>query len=115
MGTYLTLEELSYVSGVSPRTIRLYQSRGAFRPVKLPGSGNRAYYADSVLAKLTAIRDAAYSLDARTSAEVVEYRVGQDSKASEMVNAVLVDGSIVMSLKDGTIVIRKPLPKEVYR
>jgi phage terminase Nu1 subunit (DNA packaging protein) len=114
MSKLLTLEELAELTDLAPRTIRLYQTQGAIQPVKVPGNGNRAYYDRRALAKLLAMCDADTSLQDRASAEVVEYTLHGESRVADLVSSVLVDGSLVMFLGDGTMLVRKPLPKEVF-
>lgn len=101
-------------TGLAPRTIRFYRTRGLVQAVKVPGLGNRTFYQPESVGRLMALSSASWSLSERAEADVLQYHVAGDTKASKLISEALVDGAVVMVLADGTVVIRKPLPKEMY-
>lgn len=114
MTKLLTVDQLANAAGVTVRTIRYYSSRGILSPVRVPGNGNRTFYPSESVQRLLALRSASLTLEDKVDAQVVEYHVAGSHAASDLIDAALMDGSLVMSLKDGTVVIRKPLPDELY-
>ncbi len=107
----MTTEQLAEATGLPVRTIRLYRQLGAIRPKRVPGAGNRVFYDDEDRKRVLALKGFQQRLRDRVEAELVEYRVGDESRASELVARALVNGSIVMALRDGTVIIRKPLQR----
>jgi MerR HTH family regulatory protein len=107
----LTIDDLAQETGLTARTIRYYQSTGLLEAVKVPGAGNRSYYPLESVDRLLALRSASWTLPEKASARVYKYWLGNQEHISEIVQEAMVDGATVLQLSDGTIVIRKPLPK----